>query len=341
MNRGASQLYFLLAIIGGILILSFFIFKPFIYTLALAVIFATICEPIERRITKHLNGREGWGAFLTVLLVIIFIIVPLMFLGFQIFQEAQTLYTSFTEIAEGEVAQNKFNELLNRIPYVGELSIDVNPYLKQGLSFTIGHLDSVFKSIATILLNSFIFFIAFYYFLKDGKKLKKKIVHLSPLSDTDDESIFDKLGNAIGSVVRGQLLVALIQGILACAGFMIFGIPSPILWGSLTAIAALIPGVGTALVITPAIIFLFITGETPEALGLLAWGTVAVGLIDNILGPKLLGHNIRIHPLLILLSVLGGIGFFGPTGFLLGPLVLSLLFTLTEMYSSVLRKHRN
>ena len=137
---------------------------------------------------------------------------------------------------------------------------------------------------------------------------------------------------AINSIIRGTLIIAVIQGVMTGIGFAIFGVPSPTLWGSIAAIGALVPGVGTAIVFTPAILFLFFAGNTVPAIGLLVWGIVAVGLIDNFLGPVLVGRGIRIHPLFILFAVIGGIGFFGPMGFLLGPLVVSLLYGLFEIY---------
>ena len=181
-------------------------------------------------------------------------------------------------------------------------------------------------------MGVFIFLVALYYLFKDGHKLKKAVVALSPLRDIYDETIFSKLALAINSVIRGSLTVALVQGILTAVGFAIFGVPNATLWGSVAAIAALIPGIGTALVLLPAIFYLFFNGETFFAVGLFLWGMTAVGLIDNFLGPKLVERGIRLHPFLILLSILGGISFFGPLGFLLGPLALSLFFVLLEIY---------
>jgi predicted PurR-regulated permease PerM len=168
--------------------------------------------------------------------------------------------------------------------------------------------------------------------LRDGQKLKAAVVSLSPLSDADNEFIARKLERAINSAVKGNILIALIQGVLTTAGFLIFGVPSALLWGSLAAIAALIPGIGTALVLAPAIVFLFLAGEMVSGIGLTLWGMTAVGLIDNFLGPKFVGRGVQLHPLIILLSVLGGVGFFGPIGFLLGPLIISLLFALIDIY---------
>ena len=135
--------------------------------------------------------------------------------------------------------------------------------------------------------------------------------------------------------------MALIQGILTAVGFALFGVPNPTLWGSVAAIAALVPSVGTALVLFPAILFLYWSGAALSALGLLLWGATAVGLIDNFLGPKLAGRGMRLHPFLILLSILGGIALFGPIGFLLGPLVLSMLFVLLEIYSVINKEHES
>ena len=106
-------------------------------------------------------------------------------------------------------------------------------------------------------------------------------------------------------------------------------------------LASLIPNVGTALVLVPSVAFLYFTGHTGASVGLAIWGAIGVGFIDNLLGPHLIERGIKIHPLLILLSVIGGITLLGPIGFVAGPVILSLLFTLLEIYPSILsRKYR-
>jgi predicted PurR-regulated permease PerM len=155
---------------------------------------------------------------------------------------------------------------------------------------------------------------------------------MSPLLDMYDERIFTKVDTAIHSIVRGSLVIGLIQGILTGVGFWVAGIPNPALWGSVAAIAAFIPGVGTSLVLGPGIIYLFITGSTVAAVGLLAWAVFAVGLIDNFLSAHLVQRGVAVHPFIILLSVLGGLAFFGPIGFILGPLVIAFLIALLDIY---------
>ena len=179
------------------------------------------------------------------------------------------------------------------------------------------------------------FLIAFYFFLKDGSKLKDYFVELSPLDDKDDEKIISRLKQAVSATVKGSLSIGLIQGTLTGIGFAIFGVPNAVLWGTVAAVAALIPGVGTALIILPAILFLFVPENTFGAFGLLAWGLLAVGLIDNFLSPRLVGRGMKLHPLLVFISVLGGLAFFGPLGFLLGPLSVSVFLALIDIYFSI------
>ncbi len=345
MNHKKSELYFLLILLAGIFVLAFFIFKPFLYALILAMVFATVFDPVHKRALAITRERKSLAAFLATISVLIIVVTPLVFLGVQIFQEATGLYASLIENGGAtDFSRIVSNTILNPArfsPVPIESSLDVSQYLKQGLSWLLQHLGSLFANVAKAMVGIFIFLVALYYLFKDGRKLKAGIVALSPLQDIHNETIFNKLGLAINSVIKGNLAVALIQGILTAIGFAISGVPNAALWGSVAAITALIPGIGTALVLLPAILYLYFSGETIFAVGLLLWGMTAVGLVDNFLGPKLASSGMRLHPFLILLSILGGIGFFGPLGFLLGPLVLSLLFALLEIYFAISKEHNN
>ena len=132
-------------------------------------------------------------------------------------------------------------------------------------------------------------------------------------------------------------MIGLIQGMLTGVGFWMFGVSNPVIWGTVAAVASLVPALGTSLVNIPAIIFLFLSGNISQAIGLLIWVVLAVGLIDNILGPYFINRGVKIHPFLILISVLGGISFFGPVGFIAGPVVLGLLFALLELYPVIIK----
>ena len=346
MNTKTLQSYFLVALIIVSSVLSFFVFRPFLVVLALAAVFAVILHPLYQVILRRMNGSPGLAAFATMLISVVCILVPLMFISVQIANDAQHLYASLSD-GSGEAYFDAVFQQANTIvvqyaPNLAlssaDLSISIDQYMKDGLTWLIQNLGGAFGGATQFLLSLFIFLIALYYLLRDGAELKRTIIEMSPLADTEDRVVFARLELAIHSVIRGSLMIALIQGILTAIGFAFFGIPNSILWGVVAAFAALIPSIGTSLVLAPGVAYLFVIGATTPAIGLLVWGVVAVGLIDNFLGPRLVGKGMQLHPLVVLLSVFGGLALFGPAGIFLGPLCISLLFALLSVYQHVNRQ---
>lgn len=339
MNSKKMEFYFLIIILAGTIVLSFFILRPFLSTVVLASVFAVMFQPLHRRMLSFTQNRDGSAALLSVITIIAFIVLPLVLLGIQVLNESQQVYLSISAGDARDSVVNAFKILADGLrvifPGAHESSVDFNQYFKSGFEWLLQHLGGIFSSVAKMIGNSFIFILVLYYMLKDGAKFKRALITLSPLPDADDVVILDRLELAVDSVIKGSLTIAFIQGMLVAIGFSVFGVPNAVLWGTMATITALIPGIGTALVIAPAIVFLYLTGDVLPALGLFAWGITAVGLIDNFLGPKLVGRRMQLHPLFVLLSIFGGLAFFGPIGFLLGPLTMSLVFALLDIYSSV------
>lgn len=337
MANQKTELYFLLALLFGIIVLTFYIFQPFLFAIILAVIFATIFAPVHNRFLKISRQNRGLAALLTTLFVLIVIVVPITFLGIQIFKEATQLYVSLADNGGSSSLLQGIESFVRSlgVPFFPAGPVDFSIYVKQILSWVIQNLGTIFSNVAKIIVDIFMFLIALYYLFKDGDQLKKSVIALSPLQDTYDETIFRKLSRAINSVVRGSFSVALVQGVMTAVGLTIFGVPNSVLWGSVASVSALIPGLGTSLIIIPSVLFLFFSGATSSAFGLLMWGVAAVGLIDNILGPKIVGKGAKLHQFIIMLSMLGGLIYFGPLGIFLGPLVVTLLFVFLEIYASI------
>jgi predicted PurR-regulated permease PerM len=341
MDAKSLRPYFLVALIAASSILAFFIFRPFLVVLVLAIVFAVVLQPLYRGVLRHMSGSPGFAAFITMLISVVCILIPITFVTVQITEEAQGLYVSITN-GRGETYLNTLVTSASGVAtryFPGlalsgaDLSSSVGQYVKDGLAWLVRNLGGAFGGIARLLLSLFIFLIALYYFLRDGEKLKRTIIDASPLMDADDSAVLTRLEQAINSVIRGSLAIAFIQGVLTGVGFAFFGVPNFVLWGVVAALAALIPGIGTSLVLAPGIAYLFIMGSVAPAVGLLLWSVLAVGLVDNLLGPRLVGKGMQIHPLLVLLSVFGGLTFFGPAGIFLGPLCTSLLFALISIPS--------
>lgn len=332
-NNKLQHYFFLILflIVAGVML---FIFKPFIAPLVLAISFAVVFHPLYAYFLRRFKGRKTLSSLSAVLVIIILVLLPLAVLGSLLFTEAVGLYDSIALRGGGA---GVFTTLISNLEgylqgFFPELNLDIASYAQAGLQWIVGNFGAVFTRFLTVGLDLFIMLVALFYLFKDGDTLRKHYIELSPLVNEYDEQIFKKLAVAINSVIKGSLVIAIIQGVLAGLGMLIFGVPSPIIWGSTAMIAGLIPGIGTALVIIPAVLYLVFTGSTAAAIGLAIWGVVVVGLVDNFLAPNLINRGIKIHPMLILISVLGGIILFGPIGFLLGPLVLALFFALLDIY---------
>jgi predicted PurR-regulated permease PerM len=345
MNTQTLRYYFLIALIAASAVLTVLIFRPFLVVLVLAAIFAVVLQPLYRRMLRVVPRSPGLAASLTILIAVVCIMAPLTFIGVQVVGEAEQLYRSLSTAESGSSTSVVVREVHTLVAEYApsmavsetELSASVDQYSKEALAWLLHNLGGAFGGAARFLLSAFVFVIALYYLLRDGMRLKQQIIAASPLRDADDEVVFDRLEAAVNSVIRGSLTIALVQGVLTAIGFTLFGVPNSVLWGVVAALAALIPGFGTALVIAPAVLYLFITGATVPAIGLLVWGLVAVGLVDNVLGPKLIGKGMLLHPLIVLLSVLGGLAFFGAAGLFIGPLCVILLFSLTSNFEQISR----
>ncbi|HRZ30510.1 MAG TPA: AI-2E family transporter [Candidatus Paceibacterota bacterium] len=342
MDKARPRLYFLLILLSITAILAFFILRPFLLALVLAVVFAIVCQPLYLFILKKFRGRVGLASLATILLLLVFIFVPLFFLGWQILEEGQLFYAflsdNFSSTSLASWSRLVEQSLTDLSPAFGNLSIDLNLYLERSLNFFLNNLATIFFNLTKVITDLFVFLFALYYLLKDGDKLKSALIKISPLTKSDDEVILTKITLAVNSVIKGSLLLALIQGLISAFGFVLFGVPNPFLWGTVALAGSLVPAVGTAIVIIPAVIFLYFKGQVVASLGLLLWGGVFVGLSDNLLRPYLVGKGSHLHPLIVLLSVLGGLSFFGPTGFILGPLIAVLLLVLLDISSSFIVK---
>lgn len=333
----AREIFFVI-LIAVVAVVTFFIFRPYLYAILLGVIIAIAVEPVYTHLTRWLRGHTSISALITVFLVILIIAIPIGFFGWKIVEQAQGAYTSLSNTSSSftivEQIQNMLpHEFLARIsPSAPQ---HVSAYLQGALESILQNLGSIFSGLVSILGDLFVAFLSLFFVLKHKTKIIYILKRISPLPDKYDTTIMQRMRNGINSVVRGSLAISLIQGITASIGFSLFGLPNAVLWGAFGALASFVPTIGTTLVTAPAVIYLFLTGNTLPAIGLAIWSITAVGLIDNALAPFLYDRGLNLHPLITLLAVLGGLSFFGPLGFILGPVIVALLMSLLETYASM------
>jgi predicted PurR-regulated permease PerM len=331
MTSSRSESYFSIAILLAAAALVAMVFLPELNAIVLGVSIAVLFQPWYAALKKALHDRSGAAAALIVLFAVAIILLPLIFFGLQMFLEAQGLYS---QIASGGVGALPAVVWARSViqAWSPSFTIDLTPYAQQVLGILLNDVGPIFSGVLSVVGTILLSFFALYYFLKDGAKLRTALVERGPLPAAHAEEILTRLYARAGSVIRGSLLVALLYGVLTGLGFFIFGLPSAIFWGAVTAVASFIPAVGVLLIVIPGIISLYLGGSIVGAIGLTAWTFVMSTTMEMYLRPRLLGGKGKIHPMLMLFAVLGGLSFFGPIGLLLGPLALSLLLTLLESY---------
>ncbi len=325
------------------LILGYVIALPYITTLLLATILAFVFEPFYGKMLKVLKYR-GLSSFVIVLIVLFIFLIPITFMGTLVFNESQNIYSSIS--SNGNISGTSglisfINQKLNGFLPVGWGPWNVEQYISNVLEWMVGSLGGVFSSLASGIVTFAFSLLLLFYFLKDSASISEYISKHGPLSSKYMQILIDKVKHSITAVVKGSLVIALLQGIATGIGFAVFGIPNPALWGGIATIAALVPTFGTSLVIAPAVVYLFFSGSYFSAIGILIWGILAVGLLDNFLGPQLVKKGAGLHPVFILIGVLGGVGLFGPIGFILGPVVFSVLFAILDIYSVIWQDEEN
>jgi predicted PurR-regulated permease PerM len=324
---------FFFGILGASAFLVWHLFMPFVGALALAAIVVTVCYPVHERILLKVPKRNPTlAAFTSLAFVITAVVLPIGILSSLILHEAVSVYALINATEDIAFLNTIASVELVIQKVLPNFTFDVAVMIQQAATFIVNHFVTIFTSTASTLFMFFISLIAMFYFFRDGRYFTTYLIKLSPLRDSYDEKIIARLARAVRAIALGTVFVAMVQGVLTAIGLTLFGFDRAILWGCVAAIGALVPGVGTAIVFIPAVVYLLMTGAQLPALLVAIWGILAVGLIDNLLGPYVMSRGNKVHPFLILLAVLGGIVTFGPLGFILGPVILSLFLVLLEIY---------
>jgi len=329
---GDTQLknFAFIGVFAAVTLLLFLVFLPFLTILTLAMVLATLLYRPYRGLLARFGGRRSAAAACMVVVVLFFCIVPLFFLGTEIFLEAQNLYGSGSGTQFVEAIQHTVLHEVQRV--FPSFSFTVGQYVGNAFAFVSGALAGLVSGTLYLALDTFLMLLAFFFFLRDGDKLLQSWVSISPFGRFETEELGRHLQLTIEAVVRGTLLVALIRWVLVGVAFYLFGIPDALLWGSLGGIVGAIPGLGTLLVFVPAVLYLYLKGSMLHAVALGVFGLMVITLVDNLLTPYFFGKGLEVPQIIILFSVLGGIIFFGPIGFILGPVVLSLFISLLDIY---------
>lgn len=317
------------------------IIEPFAGPIVWATFIAFLLHPLHVRLKRRLRGRGHLSALLLAIAALIVIIGPLTGLGIVFAAQAADLVERLQGlVTDGSLAQAhelKSVQFLDSLlgwlnDTVGVTAAQVQGWaiegarkLLQGMASVGGR--AVLGAVGTIVGLSLMLFLL-YFFIRDGEEMLRVGRQLIPLPQSRKEQLFEHLAAVTRAVVFGTGLTALIQGSLVGIAFAIVGLPSPLVFGVLAVLFALLPFAGSALVWAPAVMVLAAQGRWVAAIFLLAWGALLVGTIDNLLRPMLISGRAQVATLTVFLGVLGGVSAFGTIGLFLGPVVLALILAL-------------
>jgi predicted PurR-regulated permease PerM len=316
-----------------------------------AVFIAIVFAPLQERSVLVCRGRKGWAAFGTLVVIVVSVLLPTALLSASITQEAAAFYQRFKsgDISLSEYFQRGIDVLpgwvragLDRLGLadLGEVQrrlVDALGRSSQALTsraFTIG------QNTLEFVVNFFVMLYLLFFLLRDGKTLSAQAARAMPLKEQDTARLLAQFATVVRATVKGNIVVAIVQGTLGGLAFWFLGINGALLWGALMALLSLLPAVGAAMVWGPVAIYLLTTGSILPALGLTAWGVLVIGLVDNVLRPILVGKETRLPDYLVLVATLGGLAVFGLNGFVIGPVIAAIFLATWDIFSKARREQR-
>jgi predicted PurR-regulated permease PerM len=315
------------------LFLSYLMTAPFLSALTSAVALAVVVMPFHRRVERRFK-QPGIASGVTITLVAGLLIGPVLFVAERILSEA----SSAASLISASVRSGTWRSLISDHPNLGpaaawiEQQVNLPRTAENAISWLTNIATSLVQGSGAQLVGILITFYFLFYFLRDRRLALAALAMLTPLSKTDMLALTARVADSIRATVFGTLAVSLIQGLLGGLMFWWLDLPTPLLWGIIMGLLAIIPVLGAFIIWIPAAIFLWLTGHPGNALILILWGTIVVGGIDNLIYPMLVGNRLKMHTVPTFISLVGGLIVFGAAGLILGPVILTVTMFLIEYW---------
>lgn len=333
-RKHVHTLLLMVVTVTGIYI-CFLLSAPFISAFIWALTLTVLFTPLFRWLAQKIK-YPNLIATICVLAAALLVVVPVTYIATLILNEA----SSGAETIQNMNKSGEWRRILDAHPGLAPAEewitkkFDLPGIINNALSWLSGTAASFIQGSVMQLIGIVLTFYMFYYFIRDRSVILKTFRRLSPLSEPDMSRMFGEISNTIHATVYGTVVVSLVQGTLGGLMFWWLDLPSPVLWGFVMAILAVVPVLGAFIIWIPAAIFLLLDGSEGKALLLTIWGAIVIGGIDNLLYPMLVGSRLKMHTILAFVSIVGGLIVFGPTGLILGPIMFTITRILLEIWSA-------
>jgi len=313
-----------------LIVLSFWVLKPILLSIIIGVILAFILNPVYNLTSKKIKSKNV-SAGLICFGLILLIVLPIWFLTPVFINQAFDIYLASQKMDFVTPLKNIFPSLFGSEEFSAEIGSTLYSFTNKITNSLLNVLSNLILNFPSLLLQFFIVISTFFFVLRDKEKIISYIQSLLPFSKDIEEKLFESSKGITSSVIYGQVIIGVVQGLIVGIGFFLFGISNALFLTFLAALAGIFPIIGTTIIWLPIIIYLFVAGNTFSAVGIGIFGLTS-SLIDNILRPAFVSKKTKMHPLLILVGMIGGLFLFGILGFILGPLILAYVLIIVEIY---------
>jgi len=320
------------------------VLSPFYGAVFWGAVFAIVFAPWHARLLKTMPTRRTLTASLALLFILLLVILPLVLLSALLLQEASVV---FQRLQSGELSFSLYFQqiyealpswataLLSRFGLTDMALVQerVAASLKQGGQFFATQALSIGQNTFNFVMSFFIMLYLLFFFLRDGSALGRRMTETLPLEGDIKRDLSSKFIIVIRATVKGNVVVAMVQGALGGLIFWTLDIHAPVLWGTLMAFLSLLPAIGAAIVWLPVAIYFLLTGAVLNGLLLAAFGVLVIGLVDNVLRPLLVGKDTKLPDYVVLMSTIGGMALFGLNGFVIGPVIAAMFIAAWDLFA--------
>ena len=332
-----------LVLIGLVSLAFAWVLWPLFGAVFWAAVIAIVFDPLNQRLLITLKNRRSFAALATVLIILVIVIVPLLIVAAALAKETSSLYGQIQsgELNLGHFFQPVFDALprwasnpLGRfgLTNLGAVWEKIALAMTNGIQFMATHALSIGQSTFSFFISLGVMLYLLFFLLRDGKVLGERVKDVIPLRVEQREALVDKFTVVTRATVKGDILVAVLQGALGGLAFWLLGVHASLLWAVLMAFLSLLPVIGSAVVWLPVALYFMATGSLWQGIFLIAYGLIVIGLVDNILRPLLVGHATKMPDYVVLISTIGGIETFGLHGFIIGPVIAAMFLAVWDIF---------
>ncbi len=317
-------------ILLALLVLSYFVIKPFILSVLFGIFLAFIFTPAYKKLLKYIKYKNLSTSIICILLAAI-IIVPLWFLTPMLLTQSINLFRGSLQIDFITPLSNAFPTLFSYETFSTEIASVIHSFITKVTNSMMNMFSNLILDFPTLFLHFLVLVFTFFFVLRDGDKLVSYIQSLLPFPKEVEAKLFKSSKDITFSVLYGQVVLGILQGLIVGLAFFIFGVPNALLFMLLACLAGIFPIIGTLIIWLPVAVYMMVTNGLFQALGIVVFGIFST-ILENIIKPIFISKRTSLHSAIILIGMVGGIFVFGILGVILGPLILAYLLIVLEIY---------